>query len=138
MPGSPGHEHWQRTCTHAAGLFSVVFDERYSSAKVDAFIDALRLFKIGYSWAGPVSLAVPYHVPAMRSKAIAQAGVLVRFSIGLEAVDDLIADLEQALAAAAGIGARQAGFEPSPRASLISRPLRCAKVRSRCRSALRA
>jgi cystathionine beta-lyase len=99
LPGSPGHDHWQRTCTHAAGLFSVVFDARYSSAKVDAFIDALRLFKIGYSWAGPVSLAVPYNVPAMRLKAIAQAGVLVRFSIGLEAVDDLIADLEQALAA---------------------------------------
>jgi cystathionine beta-lyase/cystathionine gamma-synthase len=45
---------------HAAGLFSVMFDARYSAAQVDAFVDALRLFKLGYSWAGPVSLVVPY------------------------------------------------------------------------------
>jgi cysteine-S-conjugate beta-lyase len=101
LPGSPGHEHWQRICTRAAGLFSVVFDDRYSVAQVDAFVDALRLFKIGYSWAGPVSLAVPYNVPSMRTKPAAHAGVLVRFSIGLEAVDDLIADLQQALNALA-------------------------------------
>jgi hypothetical protein len=44
----------------AAGLFSVMFDARFSAAQVDAFVDALRLFRIGYSWAGPVSLAVPY------------------------------------------------------------------------------
>jgi len=99
MPGSPGHEHWQRLCTRSAGLFSVIFDERYGAAQVDAFVDALRLFKIGYSWAGPVSLVVPYHVPSMRTKASAHAGVLVRFSVGLEAADDLIADLQRALRA---------------------------------------
>jgi cystathionine beta-lyase len=97
--GAPGHEHWQRLCTRAAGLFSVIFDQRYTVAQVDAFVDALRLFKIGYSWAGPVSLVVPYHVPSMRTKPSAHAGVLVRFSIGLEAADDLIADLQQALPA---------------------------------------
>jgi cystathionine beta-lyase len=102
MPGSPGHEHWQRLCTHAAGLFSVVFDERYSTAQVDAFVNALKLFKIGYSWAGPVSLAVPYQVQGMRSIAPRYAGVLVRFSIGLEAAEDLIADLEQALRVLSG------------------------------------
>jgi cystathionine beta-lyase len=96
MPGSPGHEHWQRSCKHAAGLFSVIFDERYSNAQVDAFVDALRFFKIGYSWAGPISLAVPYNLPAMRTKRNAHAGTLVRFSVGLEAVDDLIGDLQQA------------------------------------------
>jgi cystathionine beta-lyase len=58
----------------------------------------LRVFKIGYSWAGPQSLAVPYHVQGMRSRPSPYAGVLVRFSIGLEHVDDLIADCEQALA----------------------------------------
>ena len=99
LPGAPGHAHWQATCTSAAGLFSVVFGAQVDDAQVDAFVDALRLFKLGYSWAGPVSLAVPYHVQGMRSAATPYAGMLVRFSIGLEDVHDLIADCEQALAA---------------------------------------
>ena len=98
LPGSPGHAHWQRLCTQAAGLFSIVFDERYSAAQIDAFVDALRLFKIGFSWAGPVSLVVPYDLTAIRPQT-AWRGTLVRFSLGLEAVDDLIADSEQALTA---------------------------------------
>jgi cystathionine beta-lyase len=98
LPGSPGHEHWKRLCTQAAGLFSVVFDERYSLAQVDAFVDALKFFKIGFSWAGPVSLAVPYDMKTLR-KNPAWRGMLVRFSLGFEAVDDLIADSKQALLA---------------------------------------
>ena len=97
LPGSPGHEHWARTCVHAAGLFSVVFAERYTTAQVDAFVDALKLFKIGYSWAGPVSLAVPYDLVSMRPGSPLR-GALVRFSVGLEAVHDLIDDCERALA----------------------------------------
>jgi cystathionine beta-lyase len=95
---SPGHEAWKRLTDRAAGLFSVVFDERYSPAQVDAFVDALRLFKIGYSWGGPVSLVVPYDLSAMRTQP-AWKGTLVRFSIGLEAVEDLLVDSEQALKA---------------------------------------
>lgn len=98
LAGSPGHEHWQRLCTQSAGLFSIVFDARYDARQVDAFVDALRLFKIGFSWAGPVSLAVPYDLTTMRRQP-AWRGMLVRFSVGLEAVDDLIADSLQALAA---------------------------------------
>jgi len=97
-PGSPGHAHWKQLCTQAAGLFSIVFDARYGRAQVDAFVDALKVFKIGFSWAGPVSLVVSYDLKAMRATPAWQ-GILVRFSIGLEAVDDLIADSEQALAA---------------------------------------
>ncbi len=96
LPGSPGHEHWAAHCTQAAGLFSVVFDERIASAGVDAFVDALKLFKVGHSWGGPVSLAVPYDLATMRTRP-AWRGTLVRFSVGLEDVDDLIADAEQAL-----------------------------------------
>ena len=98
LPGSPGHAHWKRLCTQSAGLFSIVFDARYSAAQVDAFVDALKLFKIGFSWAGPVSLVVPYDLHSMR-KHPAWRGALVRFSLGLEAVEDLIADSLQALAA---------------------------------------
>ena len=103
--GSPGHEHWRALCGDdglAAGLFSVVFHERFAPAQVDAFCDALELFKLGYSWGGPMSLVVPYEIPAMRSaqlKTWAHRGTLVRFSIGLEDPRDLQADLERALAA---------------------------------------
>jgi cystathionine beta-lyase len=100
LPDSPGHAHWAALCTQAAGLFSVVFDARYSAQQVDAFVDALSLFKIGFSWAGPVSLVVPYDLKSMRATP-AWPGTLVRFSLGLEGVEDLIADSEQALAALA-------------------------------------
>jgi cystathionine beta-lyase len=96
LSGSPGHAHWQDLCTQAAGLFSVVFDAQHAPAKVHAFVDALKLFKIGYSWAGPVSLAVPYDLSVVRPGS-AWRGTLVRFSLGLEDVADLQADLEQAL-----------------------------------------
>jgi cystathionine beta-lyase len=96
IPGSPGHECWKKLCTRAAGLFSVVFNERYSAEQVHAFVDALRLFKIGYSWAGPVSLAVPYHLAGMRDEP-AYRGTLVRFSVGLETPADLISDCQHAL-----------------------------------------
>ena len=99
MPGAPGHAHWKAHCTQSAGLFSVMLDARFSVAQVHAFVDALRLFKIGYSWAGPISLVVPYDVGAMRDAGHGLQGHLVRFSMGLEAVADLQADLEQALAA---------------------------------------
>jgi cystathionine beta-lyase len=102
---SPGHRHWKALCgarDSAAGLFSVVFHERYTPAQVDAFCDALKLFKLGYSWGGPVSLVVPYDIPSMRSARLGtwpHKGTLVRFSVGLEASVELRADLEQALAA---------------------------------------
>ncbi len=94
----PGHEHWKRDFSGAAGLFSVLFDERYSEARTDRFVDGLRLFKIGYSWGGPTSLCVPYRIESIR-RAWQGRGMLVRFNIGLEDTADLIADIEQALAA---------------------------------------
>jgi cystathionine beta-lyase len=92
----PGHAVWQRDFTGAGGLFSVVFDPRYSGAQVDRFVDALHLFGIGYSWGGTHSLAVPYRMQGMR-RDWSEQGALVRFNIGLEAPEDLIADIEQAL-----------------------------------------
>ncbi|MCX7278861.1 MAG: PLP-dependent transferase [Burkholderiales bacterium] len=102
LAGSPGHAHWQALCgaqDAAAGLFSVVLDPRYTLAQVDAFCDALALFKLGYSWGGPMSLVVPYELARMRVgwPGHLARGTLVRFSVGLEAVSDLQADLAQAL-----------------------------------------
>ncbi len=99
LPGSPGHAHWASTCTAAAGLFAVMLDPALSPDQVDAFVDALRLFKIGASWGGPMSLVLPYNLSALRADRSDLPGHLVRFSIGLEAVADLQADLAQALLA---------------------------------------
>jgi len=98
LPGAPGHEHWASHCSAAAGLFSVMLAPALKPAQVDAFVGALKLFRLGYSWGGPVSLVVPYDLDAMRSGKARLPGHLVRFSIGLEGVEDLKADLAQALA----------------------------------------
>ena len=106
LRSSPGHAHWQQLCVTpqepeglAAGIFSVVMDERFTSKQVDAFCDALQLFKIGYSWGGPMSLVMPYNMASSRARSTAhmQRGRVVRFCIGLEAVNDLQADVLQAL-----------------------------------------
>jgi cystathionine beta-lyase len=103
---SQGHVHWRKLCVNekypegrSAGIFSVVVDTRFSSAQVDAFCDALRIFKIGYSWGGPMSLVVPYQTSHIRtlSSSHLQGETVVRFCIGLEDVVDLVEDIEQAL-----------------------------------------
>ena len=94
-PGSPGHEHWAAQCRAAAGLLTLAFDPRIAPDRVDRFVDDLRLFGIGWSWAGPMSLAVPYRPDSGRVGAY--PGTLVRLSIGLEDPADLIRDLEAAL-----------------------------------------
>ena len=106
LSDAPGHTHWRAVCvnTHepqglAAGIFSFVFDARYTQAQVDAFCDALRLFRIAYSWGGPVSLVVPYGLSSIRQlpRAHLAPGRLVRLCIGLEDVKDLQQDIEHAL-----------------------------------------
>lgn len=107
---APGHVFWQQVCGAAdtrgegaaAGLFSLVIDARYGEAQVDAFCDGLKLFKLGYSWGGPVSLVVPYRLAGMRADwpAHVARGTVVRLAIGLEAVADLQADLAQSAARA--------------------------------------
>jgi cystathionine beta-lyase len=92
----PGHAHWKRDFKGAGGLFSVLFDPRYTEEQTDRFVDALNLFGLGYSWGGPNSLVMPYRIKGMRKQWMDE-GILVRFNVGLEDTADLIADLEQAL-----------------------------------------
>jgi cystathionine beta-lyase len=76
-----------------------MLDERFSRDQTDAFCDALKLFKLGYSWGGPMSLVVPYELASIRLAwpTYLEKGTLVRFSVGLEAAQDLQLDIEQAL-----------------------------------------
>jgi cystathionine beta-lyase len=97
MEDCPGHDVWKRDFTGAGGLFSVLFDARYTEVQTDRFVDTLKLFKIGYSWGGSNSLVMPYRIQGMRKNWTDQ-GVLVRFNIGLEDPQDLISDIEAALA----------------------------------------
>ena len=103
LPDCPGHAEWLRDFSGASGLFSIILHSRYTREQVDAFVEALKLFAIGWSWGGAHSLAVPYHVDTMRPAGTwppagwENAGELVRLYIGLEDTRDLIADLKQAL-----------------------------------------
>ncbi len=106
LSSSPGHAHWQQLCMApqepeglAAGIFSVVMDARFPAHQVDEFCDSLKLFKIGYSWGGPMSLVMPYDMASSRTSSTAhmKRGRVVRFCIGLEDVNDLQRDIAQAL-----------------------------------------
>lgn len=94
LPSCPGHEFWKRDFTGSASLFSILFDVRYTARQVGAFVDGLKLFKIGMSWGGVTSLALVY--PNL-DRPQDYGGRLVRLNVGLEEPEDLIADLAQAL-----------------------------------------
>ena len=96
LPSCPGHEFFKRDFTGSTGVFSIVFQARFSKAQVQGFVDKLELFEIGYSWAGVTSLAVAYDFHATRGRPD-YGHRIVRLNIGLESADDLKADLEQAL-----------------------------------------
>lgn len=98
LEADPGHELWKRDMGGSSGLFSFVLKDK-SREESRAFLDALQLFGLGYSWGGFESLAV---LPNLEDRTIAKApsdGTVIRLQIGLEDVDDLIADLELGFAA---------------------------------------
>ncbi|MGR0304805.1 PLP-dependent transferase [Acinetobacter beijerinckii] len=98
---SAGHSFWSEICTtgKSAGLVSVIFKPEYDLAAIRKFCDSLSLFKLGFSWGGPISLAMLYDLKKMRSleNTHLQQGLLVRFCIGLEHPEDLIQDIQNAL-----------------------------------------
>jgi cystathionine beta-lyase len=101
LASHPGHALWKRDFTGASGLFSMVLKPVPQEA-VYAFLDTLELFGIGASWGGYESLAIPFDCTSLRTATRwAPGGPTVRFHIGLEAVEDLIADLERGFAALA-------------------------------------
>jgi cysteine-S-conjugate beta-lyase len=96
LPGCPGHDLFLRDFTGPSGLFAFAFAGGTDAQRV-AFVDALALFGIGYSWGGFESLALPVDPERHRSATkVQRSGPMVRLQIGLEDPADLIADLDRA------------------------------------------
>ena len=98
LPDDPGHAIWKRDFLGSSGLFSVIL-KPVSEAAVAAFLDGLQLFGLGYSWGGYESLVIPFDCSTYRTATIwAPGGPALRFSIGLEDIEDLQADLDRGFA----------------------------------------
>ena len=99
LESHPGHAIWKRDFTGASGLFSIVLKPAPQQA-VDALLDALKLFGMGFSWGGFESLVIPFDCDGYRTATKwAPGGPTLRLHIGLENVDDLKADLERGFSA---------------------------------------
>lgn len=98
LKDDPGHAIWRRDFTGASGLFSVILKPA-SERAVHAFLNSLRLFGMGYSWGGYESLVILFDCSGYRTATEWRpGGPALRFHIGLEDINDLIADLEQGFA----------------------------------------
>lgn len=99
LPGAPGHDLWKRDFSGACSLFGVVFRPEFPREAVWRFAEALELFGIGASWGGFESLVLPTGGFVTRTAGSGDfGGELVRLHVGLEAVEDIVADLEHGLA----------------------------------------
>ncbi len=98
LESHPGHAIWKRDFTGASGLFSIVLQPKPQKA-VDAMLDSLALFGMGFSWGGFESLAIPFDCSGYRSATTWNpGGPALRLHIGLENVEDLKADLARGFA----------------------------------------
>jgi cysteine-S-conjugate beta-lyase len=100
LASCPGHEFFKRDFTGGNGLFSFVL--RTSDPKATtALLDSMKHFSMGFSWGGYESLILanePESFDHLRTVANPNfSGTLIRIHVGLEDVEDLIADLEQGL-----------------------------------------
>lgn len=99
----PGHALWKRDFSGSSGIFSIVLDVADTGrhqAKAHAFLDALEIFGLGYSWGGYESLAVHANLTDRTIASPPREGPVIRLQIGLEDVEDLMADIERGLKAA--------------------------------------
>jgi cystathionine beta-lyase len=98
LENNPGHTFWKRDFTGAAGVFTVVLSDG-ASARLDAALGALKTIAIGASWGGTRSLVAPMSIGKARSAtAVEGEDLFIRFSVGLEAIEELEADIDAFLA----------------------------------------
>ncbi len=91
-PADPGHGRWQRDFTAASGLFAVQLGPLPEVA-LAVLVDGLAHFGLGFSWGGYESLVLPVELAGQRALGEPPPGPLLRFHAGLEAEEDLLADL---------------------------------------------
>jgi cystathionine beta-lyase len=102
LPGSRGHELWKRDFRGASGLFAVVL-QPVAKPRIDAMLNGMRLFGMGWSWGGFESLMIPTYPELVQTATKWDAGgPCLRLAIGLEDPADLIADLADGFARLAG------------------------------------
>jgi len=94
LPDDPGHALWRRDFTGASGLFGVMLRASCTERGLQALVDGLQRFGLGYSWGGYESLLLPVW-PERRTGSFVASGPMFRIAAGLEDPGDLIADLEQ-------------------------------------------
>lgn len=102
----PGHAIWKRDFKGASGVFSFVLPAPSADRikpKAHAFLDALQLFGLGWSWGGYESLAVHVNLQDRTIRKGPSDGAVIRLQIGLENLEDIMADLERGFAAAAAV-----------------------------------
>jgi len=102
LPSFPGHDIWRRDFKGASGIFSFVLkveDKRDYKRKAQAFLNGLSLFGLGYSWGGFPSLALHVNLFDRKVTPPPAGGPVLRLQIGLEDVQDLVADLEKGFTA---------------------------------------
>ncbi|HPG01564.1 MAG: cystathionine beta-lyase [Methylobacteriaceae bacterium] len=98
LPDDPGHAIWKRDFSGSSGLFSIVLKPASKKA-VAAMLDSLELFGLGYSWGGFESLVVPFDcAPYRTATEWKPEGPALRFSVGLENIEDLQDDLDRGFA----------------------------------------
>ncbi len=95
-----GHALWKRDFKGASGIFSIVLAGG-GTKQAHAFLDALKIFGLGFSWGGYESLAVNSNLSDRTIAKGLYEGPLIRLQIGLEDIEDLKADIAAGLAAAA-------------------------------------
>jgi cystathionine beta-lyase len=109
LESDPGHQRFTQLFSGCSGLFSILLQPGTTQTQVAAFVDCLSLFSMGFSWGGYESLVVPQFPASVRTATTwppspELSGPMLRFHIGLEALDDLKADLARGFEALAAAG----------------------------------
>ncbi|MCA1907186.1 MAG: PLP-dependent transferase, partial [Magnetospirillum sp.] len=100
LPDDPGHDLWKRDFTGACGLFGVILKPGFGKPAIEAMLDGYKHFGLGFSWGGFESLVIPTygHSVIRTASAWDHDALSLRYHAGLEASEDLIADLDAGFA----------------------------------------
>lgn len=97
LPSHPDHDIFKRDFKGSSGLFTAIL-KPVEQKKIEAMLDGLELFAMGWSWGGYESLALPFNPASYRTATNWNyKGQAIRFHIGHENMDDLKTDFTAGL-----------------------------------------